>query len=112
MRRKPRARPPLRTWVSYTEVDPIVLHHLLRLNAALLPPLLLLQHRDVLDIGLLPDAGQGLVLAICQLEQLGGVSGLVVTVEPLDKCHTKCRSCRCTDECSSDGAHLVSPNQS
>ena len=41
-----------------------------------LSPLLLVGDRQELDAGLLPDAEQGLVLAVSQLEQLGGVPRL------------------------------------
>ena len=41
-----------------------------------LSPLLLVGDRHELDAGLLPDAEQGLVLAVSQLEQLAGVPGL------------------------------------
>ena len=41
------------------EIETVILVNIFRLQAALLPPLLLLLHRDELDVGLLPDAKQG-----------------------------------------------------
>ena len=61
---------------SVPEVDTVVLVNIFWLHAALLPPLLLLWHRDELYISLLPNGEQGLVLALSQLEQLSGVPGL------------------------------------